>query len=123
MREDKTGVPKTGASGATLGVRLSGRSRDIDVGADGMVSPNTGGLSVSPLPPQNLPEHRRPAEFGGISDHPVFVMDTDDLPPKLRYRPDPANPKRHGFIEPAQDMSSEEYQRAVHGTRSLWKRV
>lgn len=123
MIADEDGLPKTGKLGRYLGARPTGRNRDIPVSEDGMVRPGTGGMSVSPPPMKNLPDHRRPVELGGESTDPVFEIDTDELPPELTYRPDPEKPEEHGFIEPAREMSFEEYQRALHETRGLWRRV
>lgn len=100
-----------------------GRFRDIDVDEGGMVGPETGGVSVSPPPPENLPEQLRPPGFGGYGKDPLWELDTDDLPPELRYRPDPKNLTGHGFVEPAAPMLFEDFERAVHGTRSSWRAV
>ena len=78
-------------------------------------------MSVSPAPPENLPLHRRPPDFGGTGKDPVFAMNTDDLPEELQYRPDPAKPNTHGFITPAYTMTFAHYQRAIHETRVLWQ--
>ena len=122
MRADKDdGKPETGNTARTLGVRTGGRRRDIVVAASGFVLPETGGMSVSPPPPENLPEHRRPEEYGGISKDPVWELDTDDLPPELLYRSAPEDPYRHGFIEPASPMLLEEYEAFLRMTRRLWQ--
>jgi hypothetical protein len=81
------------------------------------------GMSVSPPPPENLPVHRRPAEFGGTGPDPVWEFETEELPEGLRYSPDRRNPQGHGYIEPARRMSFEEYQRLLHSTRGLWRLV
>ena len=47
---------------------------------------------------------------GVVSDH-------------LRFRPDPAKPLKHGFIEPAQDMLVATYQDALAETRDQWRRA
>lgn len=88
-----------------------------------MVEPGTGGMSVSPPPVGNLPLHRRPDEYGGRGKDPVFVLDTGKLPTNLHYRQDPEAPHRHGFIEPSHRMSFEEYQGAIHTTRTLWSQL
>lgn len=80
-------------------------------------------MSVSPPPLANLPEHRRPPEFGGYGRDPVYEFDIGELPSELLYRPDSKDPARHGFIEPAQRMTFESYQRAIHETRGLWRLV
>jgi hypothetical protein len=50
-------------------------------------------------------------------------LETGELPDDLVYRPDPANPDGHGFIEPTRRVPFEEYRQAIHGTRSLWRRL
>ena len=123
MLEDSDGLPKLGSSARTLGIRPDSLFGDIIVTEGGLVFPGTGGMSVSPWPPENLPEHRRPEEFGGTDNDPVWEMDTDQLPEELHYQPDPEMPDVHGFIAPVRWMSLSEYQRALHGTRGLWVRV
>jgi hypothetical protein len=123
MREDSDGLPKLGPTTRTLGVRPDSLFGDIIVTKGGLVFPGTGGMSVSPWPPENIEEHRRPKEFGGTGKDPVWEMDTDDLPEELRYQSDPAKADVHGFIAPARWMHLSEYQRTLHGTRNLWTRV
>ena len=113
------GLPATGETGRYLGARPG---VDIPVDGDGFVDPGTEGMSVVPPPVENLARHRRPPDFGGTGKDPVFVLDTEELPDELAYRPDPANPEEHGFIEPAHRVIFEEYRRAIHGTRTLWRR-
>ncbi|HEX9679788.1 MAG TPA: RHS repeat-associated core domain-containing protein, partial [Candidatus Saccharimonadales bacterium] len=115
MKKANDGLPEVGSSGRTLGVR----PQDIPV-ENGMVRPNTGGMSVSPNSPHNLPPHRRPPEFGGTGKDPVFCIESSCLSDGLQYRPDPNNPTGHGFIEPSREMSSEEYQKLLGETRPLW---
>jgi hypothetical protein len=117
MKRGEGDLPKPGWSARTLGARCN---IDIHINEDGFVEPETDGMSVSPPPPENLPHIRRPPEFGGTGKDPVWELDTDQLPEELIYRPDPGDPDRHGFIEPSRQMTFEEYQRAIHGTRSLW---
>jgi hypothetical protein len=117
----KGGV-RTGASARTLGARAN---IDIPVDEDGFVEPGTGGMSVSPHTPENLPFFRRPPEFGGTGRDPVWELDLlaenpDNPLRKLTYRADPKNPEHHGFIEPATRMSFEEYQQALHETHDAW---
>ena len=120
MMADDDGFPRAGTTGRYLGVRPG---VDVPVGPDGFVEPETEGMSVAPPPVDNLQTHRRPPEFGGTGKDPVFELETDELPEGLRYRPDPADPEGHGFIEPARRMTFGEYERAVHETRTLWRQV
>jgi hypothetical protein len=106
----------------TLGVRTGGRIRDIDVDRSGTVYPMTGGMSVNPPPPENMAEHRRPPEYGGIGRDPVWVLETEALPPELTYRPDPDEPSgTHGFIEPSASMSLDDYEEALRAPRGMWR--
>ncbi len=118
MRAEADGLPMAGTSGRYLTVRPN---IDIPVDTAGYVDPETGGMSVVPPPVENMDAHRRPPEFGGTGKDPVFEIETDELPEELAYRPDPANPEGHGFIEPAGRMSFEEYLAAVRSTRELWR--
>jgi RHS repeat-associated protein len=117
---DAGGVPEVGPSARTLGARPG---TDIPVDSAGMVHPNTGGVSVSPGSPTNLPEFRRPPEFGGTGKDPVWTINERDLPDGLSYRPDPANPTGHGLLEPSRSMALSDYQQLLEVTRPGWSRV
>lgn len=112
-------VPKLGDSARTLGARPG---TDIPV-EGGVVRPETGGMSVSPDTPANLPPHRRPPSLGGTGKDPVWNMNSNDLPDGLTYRPDPANPAGHGFVEPSRPMTYDEYQSLIHSTQGQWSPV
>ncbi len=103
MRESSDGKPEIGPTARTLGVRPA---IDIPVQHD-KVHPDTGGLSVAPDLPENLPVHRRPPEFGGTGKDSVWSLDLDALGQKLRFRQDQPT---HGQIEPTVTMSFEDYQ-------------
>ncbi len=120
MRADRDGLPLVGKTARYLSVRPN---VDIPVDEDGMVDPETGGMSVSPPPVENLHPLRLPREYGGLGKDPVFDIETDGLPDTLAYRPDPDNPEGHGFLEPSRRMPFVEYERAVHATRPLWRRL
>lgn len=123
MRPDADGFPRLGSSGTTLGPRvgIENAPDDIEIHADGTVHPYTDGMSVSPHPITNFRPIRIPKRLGGVGVNiEVFELETDALPDELRYRPDPKNPRRHGFIEPTRIMPFEEYRRAVQGTRDSW---
>ena len=117
---DGGGAPEVGPGARTLGARPG---TDIPVDSAGMVHPSTGGVSVSPGSPTNLPEFRRPPEFGGTGKDPVWTINERDLPDGLTYRPDPANPTGHGFLEPSRSMSLSDYQQLLEVTRPGWSRV
>ncbi|MFC4856907.1 RHS repeat-associated core domain-containing protein [Actinophytocola glycyrrhizae] len=124
MKVDPTdGRPLVQDSKRGLGAKIDEPNPDIHVDKNGMVHPNTGGMSVSPDSLQNLPSHRRPKTHGGTSPDTGWCMNSCDLPPGLKYRPDPSNPKKHGFIEPARSMPLSEYQRLLRSTRHLWEVV
>jgi hypothetical protein len=109
--------PVLGSSGRTLGARLG---TDLSASPNGTVRPGTGGMSVAPESPMNLPEHRRPAECGGTGADPVWKISKDGLGPDLQYRPDPTNPTGHGFVEPVRPLSFQQYQQALHSTANSW---
>ncbi|PRQ06643.1 tRNA(Glu)-specific nuclease WapA precursor [Enhygromyxa salina] len=115
MRE-ATGTPEAGPSARSLGVRP-----DIDLPVvDGMVKPNTGGMSVAPDAPTNLPRHRRPPELGGTGKDPVFSINEKSLGPDLNFRQDKGS---HGIIEPAREMKIEEFQQALARIKALWTKL
>jgi hypothetical protein len=120
MRADPYGFALQGDTSSTLGVRAD---YDIPVDAEGLVRPDTEGMSVTPDDWRHMNRRRIPDELGGTGKHPVFYIETDDLGPLLRFRRDPGNPVRHGFVEPAQPMSFEAYQAAIHATAASWLRV
>lgn len=116
MMGDADGFPAVGKSGRYLGARPTGKFRDIDVSPTGLVFPGTGGISVSPPPPENIPSIIRDR------GDPIWELATEELPEELRHRPDPDPEKQdtHGFIEPSTAMSFDEYQAALHSTREMW---
>jgi hypothetical protein len=119
MREAPGGGPAIGPSARTLGVRP-----DIDIPVDpsGSVHPGTGGMSVAPDTPRNLPQHRRPPEYGGTGRDPVWSIQGKDLGANLRYVPDDILTAIHGVIEPATIMTLAAYQRALEKTAPYWTR-
>jgi hypothetical protein len=120
MKEDDQGLPQIGPSARTLGVRPG-----ADVPAKlprEMVMPGQGGLSVSPDNPFNLPTYRRPVEFQGTGQDPVWIIADTDLGADLYYRPDPSN-VGHGFIEPLRPMTLDNYERAITQTQTQWRKV
>ncbi len=140
MHWDPDGLPKVGSAGTRLGARPEYSEEDIDpedrikpgdkivldikVSADGWVQPESGGMSAFFHPVDNIPPHRLPPKHGGDDPkYEVYELETDDLPDELRCRPVPHNQARHVFIEPAWEMTFEEYQEALHATRGLWHPV
>lgn len=109
-------MPEVGRSRRKLGIVPDG---DIPV-VDGMVSPQTGGMSVSRGSPFSLPDHRRPPEFGGEGKDPVWRIQEHQLGGKLRLRMDS---RTHGLVEPATKMCLAEYEKALEETRPSWVTV
>lgn len=127
MIPDEDGQPRVGGTGRTLGARPGYPDApkepgpDIHIDADGNVYPETGGTSVAMPPMEHLRPHRRPPKHGGRDKKlEVYELETDELPDELQVRADPFGPAVHAFIEPAYEMSFDEYQRALHTTRKLW---
>jgi hypothetical protein len=121
MKSDKDGLPQVGRAAVMLGVRLASLDGpgDIPVSSDGMVSPETGGMSVTADEPMKLPMHRRPARWGGRSNLPLFVIEADALPPTLVARLDDPD-ARHYLVEPAERTSLVHYEHELGATRSEW---
>jgi RHS repeat-associated protein len=119
MKEGAEGLPLTGESARTLGVRPS---IDIPVDKDGMVHPKTGGISVGLSNPANLPSHRRPIEIGGTGKDPVWCIGSCSLPNGLEFRPDPNSPTQHGFVEPSESMPYKKFKNLGGSTKALWKK-
>ncbi len=110
-------LPENGATARTLGVRPN---TDIPVDSKGMVNPNTGGMSVAPNTPYNLPRHRRPPAWGGTGKDPVWSIGANNLPRGLRYRADSST---HGLIEPASRMRFTDFQFLLWLTQGSWSFV
>lgn len=125
MMSTEDGKPEIDGPGKnparTIGVRTSGRRADIEPDEYGMVHPADKGMSVSPPPPTNMLEHRRPPTYGGTGKDPLWELETEDLPPELVYTPDPKDPERHGLIGPSETMSIDDYIATLWSTRDLWR--
>jgi hypothetical protein len=104
-----------GPTARTLGVRPGD---DIPV-VSGRVRPGTGGMSVAPDSPMNLPDHRRPPSLGGTGKDPVWAMTIDSLGDDLVFHQDRPN---HGLFEPAREMSIDDLQRALADLASKWSK-
>lgn len=122
MKNDN-GVPQTGESARTLGVRPgTGDKVDIAVSDDGMVKHGEGGMSVVP-DPNNLSDFKKPPSLGGKCKDPVWVINTDCLGPKLVYKPDLPVNATHGTIQPKYTMPYNEYVEALEATQSYWRLI
>jgi hypothetical protein len=96
-----------------LGVRTED---DIFPDEDGMVEPDSGGMSVA-LAPEHLPPWRRPPAHGGDGPDPLWELETDDLPDGLTCS---ADSETHAMIEPSRRMEMDVYQELLAETRDLW---
>lgn len=117
------GMPMVGSSKRTLGVRPGDQKPNNDVLAvqpDDIVGPGSGGMSVAPNDPMNLPKFLRPSEFGGTGKDPVWEIDEIDLPPTLLFRQDKPT---HGLIEVTAPSTLADYVSALHSTRDRWRLV
>lgn len=110
----------------TLGVRIEGKPRDIEVisiEGEQYVEPTPDrprGMSVAPDDPMNLHPRHRPPDLGGTGSYPVWSIREGLLGSRLRFRQTSAT---HGVIEPAGRMSLHEYEEALAATRLHWTRV
>lgn len=125
--------PQVGPSAVALGVRVPpDEHADIAVGAEGAVGPRTGGMSVAPawrlLPVHRIPRRLRPKFPRAAGKNQCFLWRMGEGPftegpfaDGLHFRPDPAKPNKHGFVEPATRMTAAEYQTALAATRARWR--
>lgn len=116
MKEDSNGKPLTGRSARTLGVRICEPRIDIPIRA-GKVHPQTGGMSVTPDDPLQLPKIRLPKSLGGEGRDPVFYFQVPNLSPTLNLRRDKPT---HALIEPAQCCLFEEFEQNLYSTKEKW---
>ncbi len=116
MKEDPNGKPLTGRSARKLGVRICGPRADIPIRA-GRVSPQTGGMSVTPDDPMQLPIIRLPKSLGGEGRDPVFYLQVPNLCSALNLRRDK---RTHALIEPAQCCLFEEFEQNLYNTKEKW---
>ena len=119
MQETLDGEPAIGPSARTLGARPH---VDIPVDPSGSVHPGTGGMSVAPDTPSNLPRHRRPPEHGGTGKDPLWSIQERELGMYLRYVADAVPVPTHGAIEPIIPMTFIAYQQALAETAPYWAR-
>ena len=124
MRASTDGHPEVGASARTLGVRPS----DVPV-INGQVQPETGGMTANPslaqIAPQWVPKRLAHLRLGaeGPNNNQVWCHGSGPfvhapIAPHLLLRPDRPG---HGNVEPAQAMSFDAYQAAIHATRLEWR--
>jgi hypothetical protein len=124
--------PQVGPSALALGVRVPpDEHADIAVGAEGMVEPRTGGMSVAPawrlLPVHRIPRRLRAKFPRAAGKNSFFLWRMGDGPfaegpfaERLLFRPDPEKPNKHGFVEPVAKMPTGDYRAALAATRDQW---
>lgn len=120
MKMSSNGLPLTGRSARMLGVRIGGSNADISVDSSGCVIPNTGGMSVAPDSPQNLPKHRLPQSLGGEGRDPVFQFSLSRLTANLQCRRDTV---KHALLEPRHRCELAVYEQHLCDTQSQWSLV
>lgn len=118
MKENPAdGKPVCENTNAGLGVRNS----DITQDAKGFVHPRTGGMSVTPNSPENLPPHHLPSNLGGSAIKSIFSLKVEHLEPHLALRLDPRRPEHHALVEPAEAMPMRAYRSCITDTREYWE--
>ena len=125
MTPDVDGLPKAGRSARMLGVRVP---EDIVSDENGFVRPGTGGMSIAPNSAWNVPNHRRPrgmymGSTGKYDDRMYALTDSGIPADKLKVRPDPLQPDRHAFVEPAVTAELARYESDLANTRNDWRQV
>lgn len=134
------GKPVVAPNAKSLGARVKTANApgDIPVQLDGTVFPGTGGISVAPAW-RMLPIHRIPRRLAdkvpGAAGRLKDMASNQDMAcwrlgsgpfaaeavtADLDFRPDPRDPDKHGFIEPALSMQFADYQAALAATRDQW---
>lgn len=103
-----------------LGARVP---TDIAPDSSGEVHPKTGGMSATPDDPSRMNMLRRPRKLGGLGKDPLWVVVDELLGDDLTWRPEPADPAVHAFVEPARAMPLGRYRAALCGTRNQWRPV
>lgn len=118
--EAADGLPVVGPTAKTLGVRPGNASYpDVTAVVPGdTVVPGTGGMSVAPDDPRNLPWRRKPVSLGGKGREPVWEIAVADLGSDLVVRFDAPT---HGLIEPDAPMTLQSFQDALARTHPWWR--
>ena len=119
MQETQQGEPAVGPSARTPGARPH---VDIPVDPSGSGYLGTGGMSVAPDTPSNLPRYRMPPEHGGTGKDPLWSIQERYLGVHLRYVVYTVLVPTHGVIEPTIPMPFAAYQQALAETAPCWAR-
>jgi hypothetical protein len=120
MLPDLDGLPHVARSAEGLGVRLEPPIIDIRVDARGLVQPGNG-MSVYGNPLLMFRQRRPVFLPGGKSTVPLFAIEEDHLPAGLGLTP--PNDQTHMLVQPAEEMSIQEYESLLGATRPLWERI
>jgi len=122
MRPDADGRPEVGPHAEKIGVRAED---DIPVTSEGMVHPQSGGMSVTANDPMMLPVHRRPINMQGNSKKTVvFKIEQPELPGCLVARIDkPIELPAHRSIEPRECCTFLLFEQALASTRDNWRKL
>lgn len=122
MTPEPDGLPRCGRTGRCLGVRIPG---DIRPDPEGFVLPRSGGMSVAPGSPWNLPHHRRPRTMGRGSTGPkldrVYSIHRVKLvEQELDPVPDSRLPTVHALVGPVRRVPLAGFERSLQATRPQW---
>lgn len=126
MRPDgETGLPQVGNARNGLDV-VAGDPPVGDIPVrEGIVAPESGGMSVVTDDPILLPVHRKPKSLGGTAKgYTIYAIEEIELPRTLVARQDkPEELPAHRSIEPRTRCTFISYREAIHATRNNWKSV
>lgn len=116
------GFPAIENTASGLGVRPKiGNDGDIPV-VNGLVSPNTGGMSTSFSDPAAMPNHRKPRWMKGGTQkfYQMYSIDERLVPHDLVARSDSPRKPSHRSVEPIREMSFDDYVEHLVSTRHAW---
>jgi len=127
MTKHPDGLPEEGdpagsKNANTLGVRIDGADRDIEVSATGMVSPGTGGMSTYVNNLWAMPHFIIPRRYGrgasGSNHRSVFRLPHVALPQSLDVELSKFD--AHAEVQPAAEMRYQDYHVELISTRGSW---
>lgn len=120
--------PKCGPNRSSLGAKIgippppAGQDmKEFDIWEDfnGCLHPASGGMSVAPDSPMNLPLSRRTKKWDGLApgNFEVFKLEVNNLPESLALRLDT---QTHGVVEPVVSCKSSVFQSELCSTKPNW---
>ena len=124
--------PRIGSTATSLGVRVPpDKKPDIVPDAAESVEPGRGGMSVVPawrlLPFFRIPRRLKPIMPAATGSNSFScwrmgegLFAAGEVFESFALRPDPDNPVKHGFVEPAARMSLVDYRAALAATKCEW---